>query len=358
MSRDELDTLWAKLDKKTRVALLSVGERMLEDSAFRDKTTKASKKGTRPLTGWNLFTKEHSAAAKKALGADAKLKDRTSWIGKKWKALSAEERENWKEKAKSNNSSTGRTGKKKRKTGGGGKRKTGGGGKKRKKTKTLTFEDLDDNTKDRLGESEDEEEEVPQKTPKGKKGSGKKKEGKTKGKSGYQLFMAEKRQDIKDELGPSASFGEVSKEVGRRWKALSSEEQAAYGSSTVQRSTGGRKSRAKKQKAKAKKTPAKAKKTPAKAKRRSRKKEQVSAEEEEEEVPVVEVEEVEEVPVPSKRARRKAAEAAEEVIHEELIDPDATEVEESDEDEDFVPGEESETDQEEEDEYDDDDLLV
>ena len=46
--------------------------------------------------------------------------------------------------------------------------------------------------------------------------------------SAYFKFSAAQRAVVKSELAPSATTGEIAKELGRRWRELSAEEQAAY----------------------------------------------------------------------------------------------------------------------------------
>ena len=45
--------------------------------------------------------------------------------------------------------------------------------------------------------------------------------------SGYMLFAKEMRPKLKEE-SPDLSFGEVGKELGARWRALSDDEKAKY----------------------------------------------------------------------------------------------------------------------------------
>ena len=47
------------------------------------------------------------------------------------------------------------------------------------------------------------------------------------GKSAYNFFVAEKRNQVKEEH-PEWKFGEISKEVGRMWKEISEEEKKKY----------------------------------------------------------------------------------------------------------------------------------
>ena len=45
--------------------------------------------------------------------------------------------------------------------------------------------------------------------------------------SGYMLFCKEMRPKVKDEM-PDATFGELGKELGARWRGLSDAEKAKY----------------------------------------------------------------------------------------------------------------------------------
>lgn len=45
--------------------------------------------------------------------------------------------------------------------------------------------------------------------------------------SAYQVFSAEQRKLLKD-MNPAISFGEISKEIGKRWKSLSAAQKAVY----------------------------------------------------------------------------------------------------------------------------------
>jgi hypothetical protein len=47
-------------------------------------------------------------------------------------------------------------------------------------------------------------------------------------KSSYIMFFIENQQDIKDELGPGASVGDVSKRSSEKWKSLPPEERAIW----------------------------------------------------------------------------------------------------------------------------------
>ena len=47
------------------------------------------------------------------------------------------------------------------------------------------------------------------------------------GKSAYNFFVAEKRNQVKDEH-PDWKFGDISREIGRMWKELSEEERKPY----------------------------------------------------------------------------------------------------------------------------------
>ena len=47
------------------------------------------------------------------------------------------------------------------------------------------------------------------------------------GKSAYNFFVAEKRNEVK-EAHPEMAFGEISKEIGRLWKELSDDEKKKY----------------------------------------------------------------------------------------------------------------------------------
>jgi hypothetical protein len=50
--------------------------------------------------------------------------------------------------------------------------------------------------------------------------------------SAYQIFSAEQRKLIK-EMEPNMTFGDVAKEIGKRWRELSSKEKAAYAPTTA-----------------------------------------------------------------------------------------------------------------------------
>ena len=56
----------------------------------------------------------------------------------------------------------------------------------------------------------------------------KKKTPKKKQMTGYNLFVKERRRDIAKKCGPHASFGDVSKSVGKAWKSLSDDEKKRF----------------------------------------------------------------------------------------------------------------------------------
>eukprot|EP00571_Detonula_confervacea_P014304 CAMPEP_0172301090 /NCGR_PEP_ID=MMETSP1058-20130122/3041_1 /TAXON_ID=83371 /ORGANISM="Detonula confervacea, Strain CCMP 353" /LENGTH=69 /DNA_ID=CAMNT_0013011087 /DNA_START=56 /DNA_END=265 /DNA_ORIENTATION=+ len=60
-----------------------------------------------------------------------------------------------------------------------------------------------------------------------KKSPAKKAKGGKKKLSNYMIFAKETRPTIKEEL-PDLTFGEVGKELGKRWRALTDDEKAAY----------------------------------------------------------------------------------------------------------------------------------
>ena len=63
------------------------------------------------------------------------------------------------------------------------------------------------------------------------------------GKSAYNFFVAEKRNQVKD-AHPDWKFGEISREVGRMWKELTEEQRKPYEEQAENsKSTGGRKSK-------------------------------------------------------------------------------------------------------------------
>lgn len=62
----------------------------------------------------------------------------------------------------------------------------------------------------------------PKKSPAKKKSAGGKKKV-----SGYMLFCKEQRPIVKKEM-PDLTFGQIGKELGKRWKALSEKEKEGY----------------------------------------------------------------------------------------------------------------------------------
>ena len=166
------------------------------------KTDKKSKNADKPKTkrvsGYLLFSEANRADVKAKLTADAgeekpKNSDVMVELGKLWKALSEEEQAVWNDKAKA-------------------------------------VKDSD--------ASSDSDLEAP---PKAKKEKKPKKEvdpnkPKTKRVSGYLLFSAAMRDEVKEELfgDEKPKNSEIMVELGKRWKALTEEEQGVWNEKAAQ----------------------------------------------------------------------------------------------------------------------------